>query len=479
MKRILVLAVCALPLQAQATRTFTLKEAIAMAQQQGLQSRAAVSTRTAARERDKSFYAQYLPGLSIGGTTPNYSRSITAVVQPDGSTLYLPVQQTTGSLTASVIQRVPWTNTTLSFNSGLSEVQVSGTQKFRTWSATPFSIGITQPLARANTQHWDTWSQELRYQSAERKYLEAREDVAATASNAFFDLFTARVALKNAITNAATNDTLYTLNNGRFEVGKIGENDLLQSELALLRARAAQDDAVLQFERAQSAFRIALNLPTGTPVDVAVTSDTPTFVADTAIAVREARKNASAMSDADLSEVAADRAVSEARWNTGPGGNLSATYGRNATAATAPEAYKKLLDAQTLSVGVQVPLWQWGSHGAQVAAAKADRESSRSNAQLTRANLEQGARFAAMSLAQARRSLVISAKADTVAQKRFEVAYNRYVIGRISIDNLYIAQSEKDQALTAYVNALRGYWSAYYQLRKSTLYDFERGEPIR
>ena len=73
----------------------------------------------------------------------------------------------------------------------------------------------------------------------------------------------------------------------------------------------------------------------------------------------------------------------------------------------------------------------------------------------------------------------MSAKADTVAQKRYEVAYNRYVISRITIDNLYIAQNEKDQAVSQYVTALRNYWLAYYRLRQTTLYDFERGAPIQ
>jgi outer membrane protein TolC len=58
------------------------------------------------------------------------------------------------------------------------------------------------------------------------------------------------------------------------------------------------------------------------------------------------------------------------------------------------------------------------------------------------------------------------------------VAYNRYRIGRITIENLYIAQQEKDQALTQFVNALRGYWMAYYDLRRLTLYDFEADHPI-
>ena len=72
----------------------------------------------------------------------------------------------------------------------------------------------------------------------------------------------------------------------------------------------------------------------------------------------------------------------------------------------------------------------------------------------------------------------MSAKADTVAAKRFEVAYNRYVIGRIGIDNLYIAQNEKDQAVNQYLQALRNYWVAYYRLRQTTLYDFEGGAVI-
>ena len=87
--------------------------------------------------------------------------------------------------------------------------------------------------------------------------------------------------------------------------------------------------------------------------------------------------------------------------------------------------------------------------------------------------------LAALQLSQARRNLALSAKGDTVAAKRFEVALNRYVIGRITIDNLYVAQNEKDQALSQFVQALRGYWQAYYRLRRLTLYDFAAGQQIQ
>ncbi|MGH7592703.1 MAG: TolC family protein [Gemmatimonadales bacterium] len=462
-----------------AQQTFTLKQAIEMAQRQGLPARAAASTRESSRDRNHAFYAGYLPSLTLGGTVPNYSRSITSVVQPDGSTLYLPVQQTSSALTASLVQRVPWTNTTLTFSSGLNQVQVSGINGFHAWSSTPFSVGISQPIFRSNQQRWDIREEDFRMESAERKYLEAREDAAIAATNAFFDLYTAGANLKNAAGNASINDTLYTLNKGRLEIGKIGENDLLQSELALLRARASLDDAKLAYDRAQSQFRITINVPVGTAVDIAVTDAVPVFDADTAEAVRWARNNSSAIEDAAASEVHADRQVSEARWNGGAGGTLNASYGFNATGSNAGDAYRNLLNAQQLSLSVNLPIWQWGAHSSTVEAAKADRDAARSNAELSRAQTDLNAHFAALQLPQARRNLLIASKADTVATKRFDVAYNRYVIGKITIDNLYIAQSEKDQALVAYGQALRGYWLAYFQLRRATLYDFQASRPIR
>lgn len=65
-----------------------------------------------------------------------------------------------------------------------------------------------------------------------------------------------------------------------------------------------------------------------------------------------------------------------------------------------------------------------------------------------------------------------------VDTRRFDVAKNRYLIGRIDIGDRYIAQSEKDAALLRYVEALRSYWLAYYRLRRLTLYDFEALSPL-
>jgi outer membrane protein TolC len=475
--RLALALAAAAPLAAQ--QPITLEEAVRLAQQRGHASVAAHATRDAARFRTRAFGSGLLPQLSLSGDVPAYNRSIIPVVQPDGSTQYRSQRQTNATLSMRLSQTLPLVGGDLFVTSSLGRLSLSGTQSSETWSSTPFTVGLRQPLFRPNTARWDRREQSVRSGLDERTYLEAEEDVAAQTTELFFNVYAARVSVDNAVTNAAVNDTLYRLNRGRFDVGKIGENDLLQSELALLRARTSVEGARLDYDRAVAVLRLALDVPAGVPLSVAVTPAVPEYVADTARAVRYALQNGATARSVELQAVQAERRVTEARLANGPGATILATYGYNQTAASAALAYQDLLEARQFTFSVQLPLWDWGAHGAAVRAAEADRARVTTQSQATLDQLANDAHFAALQLAQARRNVALYAKADSVAGRRFEVAYNRYTIGRITIDNLYLAQSEKDQAVGQVAESLRSYWRAHYRLRRLTLFDFAADQPIR
>ena len=69
--------------------------------------------------------------------------------------------------------------------------------------------------------------------------------------------------------------------------------------------------------------------------------------------------------------------------------------------------------------------------------------------------------------------VMIQAKADTVAQRSYDVSKNRFYIGKISVTDLNITIKEKDSAKRNYISSLRRYWSYYYNIRQLTLYDFQ------
>ena len=479
---IVLMLAAAAPLAGQ--QPMTLEEAIDLAQQHGHQASAARAAHEAARYRDHAFRARLLPQLSLSGTVPSYNRSIVPVLQVDTATgnavtLFQPQAQTSASLALQLSQTLPLTGGNLFVSSSLTRLSVSGQGAFRTWSSAPVTIGVRQDILRPNAAAWDRREQNVLLEEQEQAYRQAMEDVAVQTTGLFFAAYAARKGLDNAVTNVAVNDTLYRLNTGRFQVGRIGENDLLQSQLALLRARTSLDAARLEYERATAQLRLALGLPADRPLEVAVTSSVPELEPDTARAVAEALRNAVAVSDVALADVRARRSVTEAQLANGIGATVQASYGYNATAPSMHLAYQSLLEARQFTLAVQVPLWQWGAHGAGVKAAEADRDRVSDQSASTLEQLALDAKFAALGLSQARRNVALLTVADSVAGKRFEVAYNRYVIGRITIDNLYIAQTEKDAALVQFVGGLRDYWLAYYQLRRVTLFDFAAGRPIR
>src|SRR5213079_466248 len=355
----------ALPLRGRAQQPLTLQQAVALAQERGLDAQAARAARDAGRYRYQAFRARLLPQLSLGGlglATYTYNRSVVPVVQPDGGSLFRYQDQTNAGMSLTLSQKLPVTGGDLFVSSSLARVAITGTPGIQTWSSTPVVVGLQQDILRPNVAGWDRREQAVRTELNERTYREGMEAVALGTTERFFDMYAARVALDNAVKNAAVNDTLYRLNTGRFEVGKIGENDLLQSELALLRARTTLEGARLEYDRSTAALRLALAVPAGAPLDIAVPRSVPEFEVDTAGAVAAAIRNRALVSDVEWQEVQARRRVTDAKLATGIGATVQASYGLNATAPAASLVYRDLLEARQFSVSLQVPLMQWGAH---------------------------------------------------------------------------------------------------------------------
>lgn len=477
--RLLPLAILALPASLAAQQRLTLQDAIQMAQQRGPAAQVARSTRDAARWRDQAFNSRLLPQIYLNGNAANLDRGINPVTAPDGSTQFVSQAQNQSSLGVSVAQKIPLTGGTLSVGSALSRIDLFGDRTNKYWQSTPVIIGLQQDLFRPRTLVWDEKVQSLSANVAERQYLEAREDVAGLTAAAFFDLYAAQQAYDNAIANAGVNDTLYTLNKGRYEVGKIGENDLLKSELALLRARSALDDAKLNRDRSEATLRRTIDFPAGQPFAIVAPETIPNVDADPDVAVQMAVKNSSVTEQAGLDLVRSKRAITEAKLNNRFNASINASVGFNQTASVFGEAYQSPLGKQRLQVGVNMPMMQWGAGKADLEVAKAGEMQANANNKSRRDALVEDARFSVLELQKAQRNVIIAFKADTVAAKQFEVARNRYSIGKIAILDLFTAQTEKDNAVIARVQALRNYWTAYYRVRRVTLYDFETKQEMR
>ena len=331
------------------TLRLTLNDCIRMGQQNGplaSMARAAYSTK---QHRYRSYTARLYPQLSLSADAPQFIRSINSITQPDGSSTFLQQKQAQSSLSLALIQQVPWTGTEISVYSAINRLDnlVTRSAFYRT---TPLSFSLRQPLFSINTLAWTYEQEELTYESSHREFVEAMEDAAIDITNKFFAFHQAAMNVQNAQLNMTVNDTLYQVSKGRFNVGKIAENDLLQSELAALNARTQFENARIEFDRALNTFRFAVGVSDGTPVQLVPDESIAMTTVDPAEALRYAEQNRSDMVNYKLQSLAADRSVRQAESSNSLSLSIAANVGVNQTANKIPDAYAGLLDQQQFSV---------------------------------------------------------------------------------------------------------------------------------
>ncbi len=477
---LLVAGILVTPSGAQAQTSLTLQRAIEIAQQDGTQGRAAERTREADRFRNRVFQSTLRPQVSLVGTLPRYQSQIQGVIQPDGSTAFRTVDQTTMSLAARLTQSVPLTGGSLNIQSDINRFVRSGSP-LEQWNTTPFNISFSQPIFQPNNLAWQKKTEAVSAELSEKTYLASREGIALQTTNQFFDVYVAQLSLRNAIINAERNDTLFLVNQQREVLGKIGRNELLQSEYRATVARQNVKEAQIALARAEATLRLALRLPANTPLDLHVDLTVPSLTIDTLQAVREALQNLPAVDQVELQRLQAERAVAFAKLSNNISGSLNASYGYNANGDGFRAAYQDPLQAKSAQVSVSLPLMQFGRRQYEVRAAEADRERTLENTQTQLEQIGLDAHFAALDLMQRREALISAAKADTLARLSFDATYNRYRAGaaNVTLETMYGAQTDMNSAFSGYLNALRGYWLAYYTLRQRTLFDFVQGTPLR
>ena len=428
----------------------------------------------------RSFKADYLPGLVLDGVTPFYNRSISPITQPDGTIEFRELNQSNSTLGLSLSQNVGLSGGKVSLNTGLSRLDdFADASAVPSYQANVINFRYDQPIFRYNSYKWDREIEPMKYEMAKRKYLEDVEQISIMATNYFFNMLQAQIDMQIAVKNMHNYDTLYRIALGRYQLGKIAENDLLQLELNFLRAEAAVEQVELDFENNLFKLKSYLRIKEDIPIELIppVVSDFFTITAGKAL--EEAKYNSSTAMDFEKRRLEAQSQVNYAKMTGRFDANLSAVFGLTQQGATVHGAYTQPLDEQQVRLDFTLPILDWGSAKGRIKMAESNEELVMTSVEQERIDFEQSIFLEVMQFNMQENQLRIAAKADTVARKRYEVTQRRYMIGQVNdVLELNNAQIDNDNALKGYYMALRSYWSNFYRIRKETLYDFERDMPI-
>jgi outer membrane protein TolC len=428
----------------------------------------------------RSFRADYRPSVNLDASIPNIDRAFNEYTYQDGSRDFLYSSTTRYNVGMTIRQKIGVTGGSVFLQSRLSRLDNYDPNHPDTvpyhrinYSTLPIVIGYNQPIFQYNEYKWAKKIEPLKYEKAKRQYLEDNEAVAQTANNHFFNLLIASIEKQIALKNMANYDTLYRIALGRYQLGKIAENELLQLELNFLKAEASVDNAELRYENMLFRLKSYLRIKDNRVLILTPPRQTyhPDIIAD--LAISEAKKNSATALEFDERLLSAESNLNFAKMDGRFDANLYLEYGLTQSAPSVQDAYKDPRDQQQLSLGIAVPLLDWGVARGKIRVAESNLDMEQTSVEQEIIDFEQNIFLSVMQFNMQEDQLIIAAKSDTVAQKRFDITQKRYMIGQVNdVLELNNAQIDNDNAKIGYYQALRNYWDNYFELRRLTLYDF-------
>ena len=464
----------------------TLEDVIEIAKSQSPQAIQARHSFRASYFSFISYKATFLPKLTLTTQPTTWDKSITTVpsVNNDGDVTYKEARANTFTSTAGLAlsQNIGFTGGNISLGSDFQRRQSfleKNSDVATQFTTNPIRLSIIQPLNGYNRFRWEKQIEPLRYEEARQSYIVAMEQVAERAVNNFFSYATDQVTLKMRQTNLENQTALFEIAKGRYELGGIAEDALLQVELRLMQNQSSLNSARISLESSKSQLRSFLGFRDDVEIEVLINPTIPSFIVDYEEAMNYAMTRNPDIISYNRQILEAERLVAQAKSQTGITMDLNASFGTNKTGYTFNEAYSPTFgDREGVGLRITIPILDWSQTRNTYRNAQSSLEVAEARVQQQETEFKQDVFLQVMNFNIQEDQLRIAAKTDTIAQKGYEIAYQRYIMGKGNVTDLGIADTEKDNAIIGFMNALRSYWRLYYTVRRITLFDFLANKPI-
>lgn len=421
----------------------------------------------------KSFNSNLLPKITFETQPLSYNRSVIKRYDSEQNIdVYRSQQNLNSYANISINQNIIATGTNVFINSSLNRLANFGEANNEIYNATPFIIGLNQPLMAFNPLKWDNKIAPIKYKQAYHNYAYDIQTVNLKAVNLFFKWALADQKFKIAKENKISAEKLFKIGKKRYKIGSIVKEDILNLELDVYNAttNVAQNEQNLQKVKSE----LKLFLRNSDFIDRI--PELPELISNFQINVKNAvslaKENSPNNLDRELKKLEAqrdlDRAIKENRFDL----SINASYGFNQQANTLNKVYRNFLEQEMLSLHFNIPILDWGERKNKVKIARMNKALSDAELQQNKEQFEQDITLKIKEFNLQKELVNVALLTSKVAKEAYSLTERRYLSGRVDLLQLASTRRASQTASENYIKSLQNYWKLYYEVQQFTLYDF-------
>jgi outer membrane protein len=377
-----------------------------------------------------------------------------------------PIKWTDGTL--SIIEKFNWQEASSSFTGSEKEAYFSNSLYFR----------FSQPLFTYNRTKLRTRELEMALESARLNYAIRKLQIENQVTQQFLDLYYYRQSIDIAAEELKNSTESYQIIESKVDAGISASEELYQADLTRANSRSALESSQIQYENAMDNFKILLGLPFDRELEIEADIGKSLKEVDLAWAIDHGLKYRMELRQYDINiENALNDLIRAAAENEFKA-SVDVSFGFTGTSKRFGDIYQSPNKDKLIAVSVNIPIFDWGKKKHQVAASKAQVESTRLTAREERRQIQYEIRQAFRNLRLQETKIEIAEKNVKNARLTYEINLERYKSGDLSSKDMQFYQLQLSEEQLKKVQALINYKLALLDLKIRTLWDFEKNKSI-
>ena len=374
-------------------------------------------------------------------------------------------------------QPLIWTGGSLSLSEEVSWQDASNQSRGGTNTSftNTLRLSLNQPIFTYNKLKVELKEMELDLQNAKLDYAIAQLSIEKTVTNEFYSVYQNYKSLITQEESYKQADTTYRYTKLMVDQGTRPRIDLLQEEVNLAAAEIALANAQTSYENAKDQFKITLGLPLDRDFMVfpKIETETAPIKVDLDLAVKYALKQRMELRQKEINIQKGLFTLIKTKAADKFKGDINASIGLWGNSSNLKGTFQNPSDEQTISLGLSIPIFDWGARKANIRSQEIANEDQMINFEEDKKKIEVEIRQICRDIPKFRKEISIAKKRVENAEIVYKNFYNKYLLGTTSNFELQNKQKDLTDAKEAYTSAIINYQKALLDLKIQTLWDFQ------
>ena len=382
-------------------------------------------------------------------------------------TISQPILPTDGTI--SLTNDFGWRNSNSALSSSQTESQVFYNNLY---------LNLNQPVFTYNRLKLQLRQLELSLENANISYAMQRLNLEKNVTQFFYNVYMAQMNLNISKEELANTQKSYDIIVNKVDAGLAAKEELYQAELNLSTSKSTVQNDEVTFENAKDQLKLYLGMDLDQDIVILADVAANSVPVNLDLAINNGLESRMELRQREIDIENSQFSLIETKALNEFKGEINLRMGITGDNRYLSDIFQNPTTSPSVTIGFNIPIFDWGEKKARIAAAQADIKSSELNASQEKKQIVVDIRQVYRNIQNQLNQIEIAKQNERNAQLTYEINLERYENGDLTGMDLNLYQTQLSQNKIAYSQALINYKIELLNMKIQSLYDFEKGEKV-